>query len=139
MVDPLTIYLASPLYNNDWKNEIRNYPFSEEVQIYDPLRDESEKVKEKDQKWVVPRDLFELDRSDLVICYLTKISGFSFGTPCECMFSFMKGKPIIVVTMSERIKNHPWVRFLATKICSSVREACDFIDENFNHNFERVS
>lgn len=135
----LTIYLSSSVSLNEWKKEVKEYSFSEKVRIYDPLRDEDVKLEEKDQKWVVPRDLFELERSDILLCYLTNSpSRFSFGTPCECMEAFRKDKPIVVVTTSEDVKSHPWVKFLATKIFSTVREACDFIDENFNHNFEEV-
>ncbi|GAH66038.1 unnamed protein product [marine sediment metagenome] len=139
----LTIYLSSPAPLLEWKKEIKEYPFSNKVKIYDPLRDgwgkKTYKRIEEAPKELVIRDLFELDRSDVVICYLVGAAGykgFSFGTPCECMYAYLKGKIVIVVTKEDFVGNHPWVKFIATKVCSTVKEACDFIDEDFNQNFE---
>lgn len=139
----LTIYLSSPAPLLEWKKEIREYPFSDKVKIYDPLRDGWDEGIEnrarRSPEGLVQRDLFELDRSDVVICLLNSTAGykgFSFGTPCECMYAYLKGKIVIVVTKEDFVGNHPWVKFIATKVCSTVKEACDFVDENFNQNFE---
>lgn len=74
---------------------------------------------------IVGRDLNDIKQADLMVALQDKPS---IGTAMEICFSrAVRDIPVIVVTRNKKVANHYWIRFFATKICSSLEEAVEHI------------
>jgi nucleoside 2-deoxyribosyltransferase len=72
------------------------------------------------------REIVDLDKLDVRQCdlILANCPKPSVGTSMEILLAWQLGKPVVVVA-KEPIS--PWLRYHATKICSSMSEAVDWI------------
>lgn len=76
---------------------------------------------------IVGRDLNDIKQADLMVAIQDKPS---IGTSMEICFSrAVKNIPVIVVTMNNKVANHYWIRFFATKVCRSLDEAIKHIKQ----------
>ena len=102
--------------------------------VIDPLRekpldklgkgsDYDKLYKELTPNEIVHRDLWDIDRSDIVLMLMTKPS---IGCSCELMYAHLKNKCIVVVSEVPEVLEHPWVKSLSTKVIDSSKE--DYLD-----------
>ncbi|MGB9842285.1 MAG: hypothetical protein ACPLKZ_06130, partial [Candidatus Bathyarchaeales archaeon] len=65
----------------------------------------------------IQRDLEDIDRSDVIIVYLPKLSA---GACMELFYAKRKGKQVIVVSEMESLS--PWIKFHSDDIVKSFSE-----------------
>ncbi len=73
---------------------------------------------------IVQRDVADVRDSDILLIVW---SHPSIGTACELWEAYREGKPIILVTQNNTIRNHPWVRVCVTRIFSCISDATKYI------------
>jgi len=96
----------------------------------DPMRG-----KIKHGKWgdlnpseLVQRDLQDVKRATVVLSVImTDGRKQSFGTPCEIMFAHTQQVPVVLVTDDKTLQNHPWVRYLCSRVFDNIDNAVNYI------------
>lgn len=86
--------------------------------VLDPLRgnyiNKTDTTRSNDEK--VVRDLQDIERCSIVLALMMTGTKPSIGTPCEIMYAWERGKPVILITDSTYIANHMWIDMLCTHI-----------------------
>jgi len=74
---------------------------------------------------IVDRDLWDIDHAELILAMPKE---GSIGTFMEIFYgAYVRHIPVIVVTESDKIRNHYWIKKFASKILPTVEEAIDYI------------
>lgn len=77
-------------------------------------------------KWVVETDLQFIDECDIVVMiYPNNGNTPTIGTPCEMMYSWMVAKKPLYIYVPEAFKEHPWIKYMATKAFTSIFDLLD--------------
>ncbi|MEM2081504.1 MAG: nucleoside 2-deoxyribosyltransferase [Candidatus Bathyarchaeia archaeon] len=95
------------------------------LDVIDPWRREKVLYKGDEKCWwdnvpaygFIQRDLDDIDRSDVIIVYLPKLSA---GACMELFYAKRKGKQVIVVSEMESLS--PWIKFHSDDIVKSFSE-----------------
>jgi nucleoside 2-deoxyribosyltransferase len=93
--------------------------------VIDPWRREKVLYKGNEKCWwdnvpaygFIQRDLDDIDRSDIIITYLPKLSA---GACMELFYAKRKGKQVIVVSEMESLS--PWIKYHSDMIIKSLNE-----------------
>ncbi len=96
----------------------------------DPMRGKIKRGKwdELNPPELVQRDLQDVKRASVVLSVImTDGRKQSFGTPCEIMFAYTQQVPVVLVTNDKTLQNHPWVRYLCSRVFDNVENAVDYI------------
>lgn len=135
------IYLAGPIIDENivdainWRNEVKRWAdLRGDIKIISPL--EGKKVGEITNRVftaneIVSRDLTDIDRSDMVLAYISKDlppNYLMFGTPCEIMYAWKQGIPVVLVTDSHRLTIHYWTNVLCVRILPDIQQALAYIE-----------
>ncbi len=147
MSDKLKVYIAGGIagLNADevlkkceyMKNAIE--ALGEDIEVISPIRGkkiDAECGQRYEPNEIVTRDLWDVDRSDIIIAYPSERS---IGTICEIFHaSYEKHKPVIVIAEAGgHTANHYWTRFLAAKIVPTVDDAIDYFWDWYLHRSRR--
>ncbi|MCX8153825.1 MAG: nucleoside 2-deoxyribosyltransferase [Candidatus Bathyarchaeota archaeon] len=95
------------------------------LEVIDPWRREKVLYKGDEKCWwdnvpaygFIQRDLDDIDRSDIIIAYLPKLSA---GACMELFYAKRKGKQVIVVSEMESLS--PWIKHHSDMIIKSLDE-----------------
>lgn len=77
--------------------------------------------------WIVNTDFQFIDESDAVVMIYPHEPIPTIGTPCEMLYAFATGKPIIAYT-AKWCEHHPWIEYMATLQFSDVYGLLSFMD-----------
>lgn len=98
-----SLELFNPFYDADRKEIIAMDNGADVHEIYEKLIPEV----------IVEDDILYMDFCDGIVSFLGDGDAKSFGTVCEIWDTFIKGKPIYIIT--HFLQNHPWVRYIVEK------------------------
>lgn len=117
-----SIYLCGPItkFSYKWRNKWGNQLNSLGYIVSNP------ETFKGDNKSLVVQDLDAIDRSDVILVNLTKIS---IGTSMEISYSFQKKKPIILVA-TNKYSLSIWHEYMCTHIVDSFEKALSIIKES---------
>lgn len=79
---------------------------------------------------IVDSNKFQIRHSDIVLVELNH-DDVSIGTIGEIVFARENGKPIIAWGKAEKVVNHPWVKDHITIHFFELKEAVDYIFQNY--------
>jgi len=116
------IYLAGTIQKGhsatEYRKRIAGVLKLYKLYVLDPLRN-----KYNSKKWVnyspneiVVRDLQDIRRAHVVLAVMLKAKNSSFGTPCEIMYAYEHGIPVIFITDEKYLTEHPWPKSLCARI-----------------------
>lgn len=112
------IELLNPFYDAHRKEIIAMDKGEDTHKIYKKLNPDK----------IVGDDIAFLDSCDGIVSFLGDGDAKSFGTVCEIWDTYIKLKPIFIIT--HLLQNHPWVRFVTKnthgKIFSTWKEFMDY-------------
>lgn len=139
-----TIYLAGIIDDNDEKGALewraKAYKFLKKYKgvesVLNPLRGRLfNNDKGRTCNEIVDRDIWDVYNADIILAVMntTKVikdeePRIPFGTPCEIAIAHLiRHIPIVFVSDSERLRNHPWVKRFCSKIFENVDDALQYI------------
>lgn len=133
----MIIYLGGAIHNlnfdeaNDWRIQATNLLEEHGHIILNPLRGRLwRNAKEQSQftvNEIVHRDLVDVKKADILLVNLAREDANYIGTTVE-MTKARDWNKFIIVVIGDRKEYSPWVEYLATKICKTVEEACEYIN-----------
>ncbi len=133
----MRLYLAHPF---DLRHEMREWEqgFEERtgIELHNPFYEgnrsdveeidagRAERYEKLDPQTLVDRDLDAIDRSDGIVAYIG--NALSYGTIMEIVHAWYAGATIYLVVTNGH-EEHPWLRYHATEIFTSLGDFEDFI------------
>lgn len=84
-------------------------------------------LSEESCKWIVETDFKFIDECDAVVMIYPHEPIPTIGTPCEMLYAFQKGKPIIAYT-AKWCEHHPWIQHMSSLQFSDVYGLLSFMD-----------
>lgn len=120
------VYLCGPINGctdaecNDW----RAYAKSRLQDTVDPMARDYRGKEAESYREIVELDKIDVRRCDVILANCPKPS---VGTSMEVFMAWELGK-VIVAIAPEPVS--PWLRYHSTKLCSTMREAVDWIEAN---------
>lgn len=145
---PRIVYLAGSMEGrtleemNVWRLRAVEVLRAHGFAVLSPVRNKEEEIKKMrrlttknvERKFktneIVKRDLNDIDRSDIILMELNDSPDHLWhhiGTLMEAGSVIEKRHMVVVVTNSEIVKHHPWVKYMAESIHSDLEEALDHI------------
>jgi len=135
-----TIYVAGQIVDKDieratvWRRQVHEWAdLRGDIEIRDPLV--GKKIGEITERKFTPneivsRDLQDIDDSDMVVANLTGLIKGNplFGTPCEIMYAWIQGIPVVLITDEKRLQNHYWSNVLCVRILQDLSQALAYIE-----------
>lgn len=123
----MKIYLAGPMDNctEDEAKIWRNYCAARiDGECLDPTRRGLHVLQIND---IVELDKQDIDDSDVVLanCWRPNMVGTHF----ELMYAWDRDKEIVVVAPLINVLS-PWIKYHSHKLCTTLTEACDYINYN---------
>lgn len=125
------VYLSSTSYGRwkrdgfNWKKDFTNQinrktsRMDVRIMLIDPL------LKSSEEPEVVDIDLYDINSSNCVVCYIDKIS---IGTMMELSYCVFNKIPIYLITKNKKVTTHPWIRrFFEGKICETIDEVSEIV------------
>ena len=115
-----------------WRQQIQdaikyNYECEKKAIFFNPVQYFNfEEVKHKSEREVMEFDLNGLRHSDLVIVNFNDPS--SLGTCAELAIAYEMKLPIVGINKDNK-ELHPWLECFCNRICTSLREAAEYIAE----------
>lgn len=77
---------------------------------------------------ITARDYSDLNNADIILLNGNPVGDhLGIGTWCEMERTHQLGKPIIVFSHDDRVREHPWVKNHATKIFTELTDALKYI------------
>ena len=135
------IYLSGAMSNvsfeemTRWRKNFRDailygdYDFKKKIVFFDPTEKFSFEIKEhKSEKEPFEYDLYQLRNSDLVVVNFNDHS--SIGTAMELMLAYELRIPVIGLN-KDGVELHPWLEQCCMRICTNMRELCDYVVKFF--------
>jgi len=134
-VEELGIFTRNPFYERDGSTKRAEVKMADEM-VAKGL-DPREAIKwssmvQRKSRLIVTRDLKMIDKSDMVIAYLTDMT---IGTICEIFYcGVIRERPVYLITQNEKIRVHPWINHACRKgkIVSSLEELIPILKKR-NH------
>ena len=131
----MVIYLAGNIHGLEredcegWRKRAKEKLDDYDIKTFSPIRGNSIDMQGYDcddlsGRGAVQRDLGDIDNADLV---LAKMDFPGIGTSMEIMYAGIRHKPVLLITTSDKVKNHYWIRYFATRIFSNLEDALDYI------------
>jgi len=118
-----TVYLCGPINGctdaecNDW----RSFAKEQCWKTIDPMKRDYRGREAESYREIVELDKLDVRACDVVLANCPKPS---VGTSMEIFYAWQIGRPVVAVVEGSV---SPWLRYHATKICSTVKEACEWI------------
>ena len=136
-----TIYVAGQISDKNldkatgWRKEVHEWAdLRGDIKILDPLV--GKKVGDITNRVFTPneivlRDLKDIDESDFILANLSDLVADEplFGTPCEIMYAWVQGIPVILVTDQKRLQTHYWTNVLCARILPDLTQALAYIEK----------
>lgn len=138
-----TVYLAGPILGrthgeaNEWRDDLRARLEDHGIQGISPLRcepliGERYSTEYPDPKFGTPRaiaskNMTDVRRCDMTLCYMPKGLTFSKGTLIELAWAHAFNKPTILVSDDPGTVNHPVVQSCAGWVLDNLDDAYDVI------------
>lgn len=153
----VNVYLAGPILGHtegdakDWRDEVNDHmPYG--IQGISPLRcepsiDGTYKASYADAKFGTPqaiaaKNAMDVRRADAVLAYLPQklidAQGISIGTIWEIGYAAALNKPIIIVSDSAKVGNHPVLKGSGAWILFSLEEAVELLTGLFSDYVEAI-
>ncbi len=86
---------------------------------------------------IVAVDLKKIKESDGIVAYM---KSYSLGSPMEIFYCHeILGKPVYVVCVNERMRQHPWLKFCTNRIFDNARDFIKFVNEELNVNDQQAA
>lgn len=122
------VYLAGPILHcnaeqaNDWRRSAANILIDNNITGISPLRceplhGETYELQSADPMYGTPRaiqakNLFDVQQCDITLAYMPHLEGIapSKGTICEISWAYAFNKPIILVSDSPEVIEHPVIQ-----------------------------
>jgi Nucleoside 2-deoxyribosyltransferase len=125
-----SVYACGPINGctdaecKDWRAFLREHV---EANVVDPMdRD----YRNREMEPGIVREIVELDKADIDRCKVVFVNYVkpSVGTSMEVLYSWERGKYIIVVCSKEAVLS-PWLIYHSSCIVHSMQEACDIVND----------
>lgn len=83
----------------------------------------------KSEREVFEFDLYNLRQSDIVVVNFNNPN--SIGTAMELMYAKQLGKPVVGISTGSGNNLHPWLIECTTRMCTSLKEATQYVEDFF--------
>lgn len=138
-----TVYLGGPITGRTWE-EAAAWRASAAHELFrvgwkylDPMRGEAEQFgfAEKDvlpstfagDREAAMRDVFDIERSSVILVNLEGSTRVSIGTMCELGYAYARGKFIITVLPTGDTHDHLFVKAMSSAVVGSLTEAINML------------
>jgi hypothetical protein len=115
-------------YGVPWRKKATAILNAIDYQVLDPTSVKDQFYDSPDE--IVEKNLFMQKRADIILVEYMIPNRPYIGTDFEMAWSKMHGQPIVVFSCPENA-NRVYLKYMATKITSSMEEAIDYISSNF--------
>lgn len=121
-------YLCGPINGctdsecNDWRSECKkHFPLS-----IDPMRRDYRGIEMESVNEIVQLDKIDVEVCDVVIANCPKPS---VGTSMEVFYAWTLNRPVVAIVPEGQIPS-PWLKYHATTLVHSVRDAIEWVNKN---------
>jgi nucleoside 2-deoxyribosyltransferase len=129
----LKVYLAGYSKYLEYRKIIKQ-KYGREIIIIDPLTYDLEDVydnigKKLSDIYIVKRDKRLIDDCDILVAKVEYLQygELSAGTIMECIYAYMKGIPVFLISSEKNILNDFWLKFHSKERFNTIEECFEFI------------
>lgn len=119
------VYLAGPPYADEYRRRATALLAQRGCEAVDPMRRDFRGRTEGYEREIVEGDLADIDSCDAVLAAFTHPDE---GTAMEAWYAHRAGKAVVVYTGGA--PPHPWVVYVAARVCASLEQAIRALDDS---------
>jgi len=128
-----TVYLAGYSKYSEYRKIVKE-KYSEYINLIDPVDYKLEDVykdigNELSDTYIVRKDKKSIEQCDILVAKIEypQHKEISIGTIMECMYAFMKGIPVFIISSDEDILNDIWLKFHSKNRFKTIEHCFAFI------------
>ncbi len=128
-----TVYLAGYSKYSEYRKIVKE-KYSEYINLIDPMDYNFDEISknignELLDTYIVTRDKKLIDQCDILVAKIEYLpyGEISVGTIMECMYAFMRGIPVFIISSELDILNNIWLKFHSKDGFKTIENCFDFI------------
>lgn len=133
---PLKVFLSGAIegvenYGSSWRKEASSMLHLAGYDVLDPMAIADKEYETPEE--IVEKNLFMQRRADLLLVEYMLPGRAYIGTDFELTYAKLNNQPAVVFTCDQN-KNRVYLKYLATKLASSMEEAVEYLSTNYPTN-----